>query len=389
MKIKKAAVIVIDGFGVGALPDAAKYGDEGANTLKHLMETNAPEIENMIEMGLLNAAGLPGAVDEPIACFGRMAEISAGKDTTTGHWEIAGLPVEKPFPTYPNGFPQDVIDEFERETGLEVIGNKPASGTAIIEELGSEHLRTGKLILYTSADSVFQIAAHESVYPPTELWHICRIARRMLKGEHAVARVIARPFVGNPGAFVRTGNRRDFSVDPFGKTMLDVLRENGVNTVGIGKIEDIFNHKGLSSSVHPAGNTACLDALCDTLKDPKFKGLAFVNLVDTDSAYGHRRDPKGYAECLKEIDERIPEIMRLMGDDGLLVIVSDHGCDPCYTGSDHTREYTPLLVWGLGVQEGVDLGTRTSFADVSATLLEAFGVKNPLAGESFLKDIEL
>lgn len=389
MKIRKAALIVVDGFGVGALPDAAKYGDEGANTCAHVMQECSPELENLIEMGLLNAAELEGAVEEPIACFGKMAEVSAGKDTTTGHWEIAGLPVERPFPTYPNGFPQELIDEFERETGHQVIGNKPASGTAIIEELGPEHLRTGKLIVYTSADSVFQIAAHESVLPPAELWHICRIARRLLKGEHACARVIARPFVGNPGAFVRTGNRRDFSVDPFGPTMLDVLREHGVNTVGIGKIEDIFNHKGLSSSVHPAGNAACLNALCDTLKDPKFKGLAFVNLVDTDSAYGHRRDPQGYADCLQEFDDRLPEIMRLIGDDGLLIVVSDHGCDPCFKGSDHTREYTPLLIWGLGIQEGVDLGTRKSFADVSATLLEAFGVGKKLAGESFLADIEL
>lgn len=389
MKIRKAALVVIDGFGVGALPDAAEYGDEGANTCRHVLETCDPELENLKEMGLLNAADMEGGEEEPIACFGRMAEVSAGKDTTTGHWEIAGLPVQRPFPTYPNGFPPEIIEAFERETGLGTIGNKPASGTAIIEELGSEHLRTGKLIIYTSADSVFQIAAHESVLPPTELWHICRIARRILKGEHAVARVIARPFTGTPGAFVRTGNRRDFSIDPFGPTMLDVLHENGVHTLGIGKIEDIFNHHGLSDSVHPAGNKACLDALCDALRDPKFKGLAFVNLVDTDMAYGHRRDPQGYANCLQEFDDRLPEIMRLIGDDGLLVIVSDHGCDPTHAGSDHTREYTPLLVWGLGVQEGVNLGIRASFADVSATLLEAFGVKKQLVGKSFLTDIEL
>ena len=243
--------------------------------------------------------------------------------------------------------------------------------------------------MYTSADSVFQIAAHESVYPPTELWHICRIARRILKGEHAVARVIARPFTGNPGSFVRTDNRRDFSVDPFGPTMLDVLRENGVHTMGIGKIEDIFNHKGLSSSVHPAGNAACLDALCDALKNPKTRGLIFVNLVDTDMVYGHRRDPQGYANSLQEFDERLPEIMRYIGEEDLLIIASDHGCDPTHAGSDHTREYTPLLVWSLGAKEGVDLGTRKSFADVSATLLEAFGVKTKLTGESFLSEIAL
>lgn len=389
MKIRKAVLIVVDGFGVGALPDAAKYGDSGANTCAHVMEKCHPELENLTEMGLLNAAGLDGAVEEPVACYGKLSEISAGKDTTTGHWELAGLPVERPFPTYPNGFPKEIIDEFERETGLGVIGNKPASGTKIIEELGSEHLRTGKLIVYTSADSVFQIAAHESIYPPTELWHICRIARRILTGEHAVARVIARPFIGNPGAFVRTGNRRDFSVDPFGPTMLDIMREHGVNTVGIGKIEDIFNHRGLSDSVHPSGNKACLDALCDTLKKPKFKGFVFVNLVDTDMAYGHRRDPQGYADCLEEFDSRLPEIMRYLNEEDLLIIASDHGCDPTYTGTDHTREYTPLLVWSLGAKEGVDLGTRKSFADVSATLLEGFGITAKLQGESFLADIAL
>lgn len=383
MSIRKAVVLVIDGFGVGALPDAQAYGDAGANTCAHVVSQCAPALSNLREMGLWQAAGIGHAEEEPIACYGRMAEVSAGKDTTTGHWEIAGLPVHKPFPTYPNGFPPEIIEAFERETGMETIGNIPASGTAIIEELGPEHLRTGKLIVYTSADSVFQIAAHEALLPPTELWHICRIARRLLTGEHAVARVIARPFVGDPGAFVRTGNRRDFSVDPFGPTMLDVLRSAGIRTLGVGKIEDIFNHKGLSESVHPSGNGACLDALCEALRNPDWRGLAFVNLVDTDMSFGHRRDPQGYANCLQAIDDRIPEIMRLIGEDGLLCIVSDHGCDPTYPGSDHTREYTPLLMWGLGIREGVDLGTRSSFADVSATLLEAFGVKNPLAGQSF------
>ena len=389
MKIRKAALVVIDGFGVGALPDASTWGDTGANTLQHVMEQASPRLDNLAEMGLLNILGLPGCVEEPLACYGKMRETSAGKDTTTGHWEIAGLPVTKPFPTYPDGFPPEVISQFEQETGLQVIGNKPASGTAIIEELGEEHLRTGKLIVYTSADSVFQIAAHETVYPPTELWHICRIARRILKGEHAVARVIARPFVGMPGSFTRTGNRRDFSVDPFGPTLLDVLRDHGISTWGIGKIEDIFNHRGLSWSNHAAGNPACLDALVELLKNPKFTGLAFVNLVDTDSAFGHRRDVQGYANALREIDDRVPEIMRLLGDDGLLIFVSDHGCDPAFKGTDHTREYTPLLVWGLGCREGVDLGTRDSFADVSATLLDAFGVPNTLAGTSFLDRIAL
>lgn len=382
MKIRRCVVIVIDGFGVGALPDASAYGDKGSDTLKHVTEMCHPALDNLTEMGLYNAAGYNG-IDDPIACYGRMREISAGKDTTTGHWEIAGLPVVKPFPTYPDGFPKDVIDEFESETGLQVIGNKSASGTQIIEELGPEHIKTGKLIVYTSADSVFQIAAHEEIYPPEELWHICRIARRVLTGDNAVARVIARPFVGRPGAFVRTGNRRDFSVAPFGPTMLDVLNRNGINTYGVGKIEDIFDHRGLTKSVHPAGNEACVDALCDILANPKNDGLIFVNLVDTDMTYGHRRDPQGYADCLERFDRALPRIMKNLGEDTLLFITSDHGCDPAFTGSDHTREHTPLIVWGLGINEGVDLGIRESYADVSATILEAFGVKEKLAGRSF------
>ena len=250
-------------------------------------------------------------------------------------------------------------------------GNKPASGTQIIEELGAEHLRTGKLIVYTSADSVFQIAAHEGIIPPTELWHICRIARRMLKGEHAVGRVIARPFVGEVGHFVRTENRRDFSVDPTGTTMLDVLKGEGYDVLGVGKIEDIFNHRGLTSSNHAAGNEACVDAVLDYLKKDHWRGLLFANLVDTDMLYGHRNDVPGFARCLEAFDKRLPEILRLLGDDGMLIITADHGCDPAFPTTDHTREYVPLLVWGLGLQEGVPLGVRGTFADVSATVLEA------------------
>ena len=302
---------------------------------------------------------------------------------------MAGLTVSQPFPTYPNGFPKDLIEAFEHETGMGVIGNKPASGTEIIEELGEEHLRTGKLIVYTSADSVFQIAAHEAIVPPTELWHICRTARRLLKGEHNVGRVIARPFIGNPGSFTRTGNRRDFSVDPVGKTMLDVIKNEGMDVLGVGKIEDIFNHRGLTQSNHAAGNTACLDATVEFLKK-HWRGLEFVNLVDTDAVYGHRRFPGGFAQALEEVDGRLPEIMRLLGDDGVLFITADHGCDPTYLKhTDHTRERVPLLVWGLGLKEGVDLGERATFADMSATILEGLGCRTKLDGTSFWNDIAL
>lgn len=387
-KMRRVVLVVLDGAGIGALPDVQKYGDAGANTLGHVLQQARPSLPNLTALGLGNAAGYADYADEePIGCFGKMAEKSPGKDTTTGHWELAGLQLTKPFPTYPNGFPPEVIEAFEKETGMEVIGNCPASGTQIIEELGAEHLRTGKLIVYTSADSVFQIAAHESVVPPLTLWDICRQARRVLAGEHAVGRVIARPFTGEPGSFVRTDNRKDFSVDPLGETMLDVLKAAGLNSVGIGKIEDIFNHRGLTSSDHAAGNEACIESLISCLKKDERRGLIFVNLVDTDMKYGHRNDVPGYAACLEAFDRKLPEIIRLLKEDDLLVITADHGCDPAYEGTDHTREYVPLLVWGLSIDEGVSLGVRSTFADVAKTTLEALGVKNELPGESFYKQL--
>ena len=283
-----------------------------------------------------------------------------------------------------------MIEAFEYETGMGTIGNKPASGTAIIDELGAEHLRTGKLIVYTSADSVFQVAAHEAVVPPMTLWDMCRAARRILKGEHNVGRVIARPFEGEVGHFVRTANRRDFSVDPTGRTMMDALKSAGYDVLAVGKIEDIFNHRGITQSNHTAGNRACCDATIEYLKKDRWKGLLFVNLVDTDMKYGHRRNPGYFANCLEMFDERLPEIMRLLGDDGLLIITADHGCDPTFSAhTDHTRERVPLLVWGLGVEEGVNLGCRNSFADVSATVLEALGCNEKLDGTSFYKDIAI
>lgn len=390
MKMKRAVLIVLDGAGAGYQQDADQYGDVGANTLGHVIEQMHPEIPNLTELGLLKTLGIhPEDEDDPIGCYGTMIEKAAGKDTTTGHWELAGLTLEKPFPTYPNGFPKELIEAFEKETGMGVIGNKVASGTEIIEELGAKHIKTGKLIVYTSADSVFQIAAHEAIVPPTELWHICRIARRLLKGEHNVGRVIARPFIGNPGSFVRTENRRDFSVDPTGDTMLDVLRKEGKDVLGVGKIEDIFNHRGLSQSKHTSENAACTDAIIEYLKKENWKGLLFANLVDTDMLYGHRNDVAGFAKALEEFDKRLPEILKLLGEDGMLIITADHGCDPAYPTTDHTRERVPLLVWSLGLEESVDLGERTTFADVSATILEALGSRQKLDGTSFYGEIEL
>ena len=388
--MKRVVLIVLDGVGAGYQHDAQKYGDVGADTLGHVIAQEHPDIPNLTELGLLKTVDMhPLGEDEPIGCYGTMEEAAAGKDTTTGHWEIAGLTLKKPFPTYPHGFPKEVIDAFEEETGMGTLGNKPASGTAIIEELGAEHIRTGKLIVYTSADSVFQIAAHEAIVPVSELYHICRTARRILRGEHNVSRVIARPFVGNPGAFVRTGNRRDFSVDPTGRTMLDVIKNAGKDVLGVGKIEDIFNHRGLTQSNHASGNAACTDAIIDYLRKDNWSGLLFANLVDTDMLYGHRNDVKGFAHALEEFDKRLPEILKLLGDDGMLIITADHGCDPAYPTTDHTRERVPLLVWGLGLEEGVNLGRRNTFADVSATVLEALGCQEKLDGTSFLNDVLL
>lgn len=387
-KMRRVVLIVLDACGIGELPDAAKYGDVGANTLGHVVEKMKPELPNMSSLGLGNISGWKDYMDEePIGCYGKMAEQAPGKDTTIGHWEMAGLIMDKPFPTYPHGFPKEVIDQFEEETGMQVIGNKPASGTQIIEELGPEHIQTGKLIVYTSADSVFQIAAHEGIIPPMDLWHICRQARRILTGENAVARVIARPFVGVPGAFERTANRRDFSVDPMGDTMLDVLKSAGKDVIGVGKIEDIFNHRGLTRKDHAAGNPACIDSTIEFLKKDYWSGLLFTNLVDTDMLYGHRNDPEGFARALEEFDRRLIEIIRLLKEDDLLIITADHGCDPCDVSTDHTREYVPLMVWGLGINEGVNLGVRKTFADVAKTTLEALGVPNTMPGTSFYRQL--
>ena len=382
---KKAILIVLDSVGIGALEDAAAYGDAGADTLGHIINTCHPNLPNLMAMGLgnIDGASFPGAVAAPTAAYGRLREVSAGKDTTTGHWEIAGVQLSRPFPTFPNGFPQEFISRFEQAVGRQTIGNKPASGTAILDELGEEHIATGKLIVYTSADSVFQIAANEAVVPLEELYRDCEIAREMLSDELEVGRVIARPFVGErAGAFRRTGGRRDFSAMP-PETMCDVLAAAGKNVYGVGKIEDIFGHRGITQSNHAAGNPACMEATFAAMKED-FDGLLFVNLVDFDMVYGHRRDVQGYARALEEFDRQLPQIQALMGDEDMLVLTADHGCDPCHTGTDHTREHTPLLVWGRRLRPGINLGTRQTYADISATVLDFFGVTKRLRGTSFL-----
>lgn len=386
---KKAILIVLDSVGIGELPDAAAYGDKGADTLGHIINTCHPQIPNMMQMGLgnIDAISFGGAVERPEGCYGKMKEVSAGKDTTTGHWEIAGVQLTRPFPTFPNGFPQDFIERFEQATGRGTLGNKPASGTAILDELGEEHIKTGKLIVYTSADSVFQIAANEAVVPLSELYRYCEIAREMLCDELEVGRVIARPFVGEKaGAFKRTGGRKDYSAVP-PTTMLELLEKAGKTVYGVGKIEDIFCLRGITKSNHAAGNAKCMEAAFEAMKED-FDGLLFVNLVDFDMVYGHRRDVEGYAKALETFDAQIPQIKELMGEDDLLILTADHGCDPRHTGTDHTREHVPVLLWSKKMAGGVNLGVRETYADLSATVLDFFGVENTIKGTSMLPEMK-
>ena len=386
---KKAILIVLDSVGIGELPDAAAYGDKGADTLGHIINTCHPQIPNMMQMGLgnIDAISFGGAVERPEGCYGKMKEVSAGKDTTTGHWEIAGVQLKRPFPTFPNGFPQDFIERFEQATGRGTLGNKPASGTVILDELGEEHIKTGKLIVYTSADSVFQIAANEAVVPLPELYRYCEIAREMLCDELEVGRVIARPFVGEKaGAFKRTGGRKDYSAVP-PTTMLELLEKAGKTVYGVGKIEDIFCLRGITKSNHAAGNAKCMEAAFEAMKED-FDGLLFVNLVDFDMVYGHRRDVEGYAKALETFDAQIPQIKELMGEDDLLILTADHGCDPRHTGTDHTREHVPVLLWSKKMAGGVNLGVRETYADLSATVLDFFGVENTIKGTSMLPEMK-
>lgn len=382
--------IVIDSVGVGALPDAKSFGDEGVNTLGHIVkEFSDIKIPNMIKLGLGNIDGIDyiNNIDSPIGSFGRCNEVSQGKDTTTGHWEMTGLLVDTPFKTFENGFPKEIIDEFERRTGRKVVANKPASGTAILDEFGEHQMKTGDVIVYTSADSVFQIAAHEDIIPLEELYEMCKTAREIMMGEYAVARVIARPYVGScNGQFERTSNRRDYSLNPFDKTVLDNIKEKGLDVIGVGKIEDIFNGQGITEAIHTKDNMDGVDQTINYIKKEN-KGLIFTNLVDFDSKYGHRRNIKGYKEALEEFDARIPEIIEAMNDKDILIINADHGNDPAYKGTDHTREYIPLLVYGKDIKEGINLGTRNTFADIGATVADILNVSKTKNGTSFKNEI--
>lgn len=388
---RRAFIIVLDSFGVGELPDAADFSDEGSNTLAAVSACPEFDCPNLTALGLFNIDGCDKygkTATYPYACFARMGEVSKGKDTTTGHWEIAGLASEKPLPTYPDGFPDDLIAKYEELTGRGVLCNKPYSGTEVIKDFGEEHLKTGKLIVYTSADSVFQVAAHESIVPLEKLYEYCEIARSILVGEHGVGRVIARPF-GGEYPFARIAGRHDYSIKPHGKTMLDVLKENVFDTISVGKISDIFAGVGVSESYPTKNNEEGMDKAI-ALQDKDFCGLCFVNLVDFDMVYGHRNNAAGYATALTEFDRRLGEFLPRMRENDILIITADHGCDPATPSTDHSREYTPMLVCGAQgstlVKEGVNLGTRASFADIGATVLDFLGVDPAeICGESFWK----
>ncbi|NLL18467.1 MAG: phosphopentomutase [Clostridia bacterium] len=385
---KRVMLIVLDSVGIGALPDAYLYGDEGSNTLGNIARQVKLSLPNLRRLGLGNILPLEGIppVPAPLGAYGKMGELSPGKDTTTGHWELAGIVLDKPFPLYPKGFPREIIDAFEKRIGKKVLGNKAASGTVIIEELGEEHMATGSPIVYTSADSVFQIAAHEEVIPLEELYEMCRVAREILQGDHAVGRVIARPFVGTPGKFQRTANRHDYSIDPPSPTMLDLIKNRGLEVVGVGKIGDIFSGKGLTKSIPTKSNADGIDRTIAAWRSVK-AGLVFTNLVDYDMKYGHRNDVEGYAKALEEFDHRLPEIMDQLKEEDLLIITADHGCDPTFPGTDHTREYVPVLVFGAKVKAGVNVGIRQSFADVGATVTGYLGAGAPPNGISMLPEI--
>ena len=385
---KRVFLIVLDSFGIGEAPDAAVFGDTGANTLKSISKSQFFSIKNMQKLGLANIDGVDylDKANSPKAAFCRLQELSNGKDTTIGHWEISGLVSARPFPTYPNGFPAEIIEKFSTLTQREVLCNKPYSGTNVINDYGDEHIKTGALIVYTSADSVFQIAAHEDVVPLDKLYEYCRIARSILVGEHCVGRVIARPFIGEKGNFKRTSNRHDFSVKPPQKTMLDYIKQNNMDVISVGKINDIFATQGITQHIGSKNNT---DGMMHTFKylNKDFSGLCFVNLVDFDSAYGHRNDVDGYAKAITEFDTWLDEFLAQLKDDDILFITADHGCDPGFTKTtDHTREYVPLLVYGKKIKPQ-NLNTREGFCDIAKTICDYLDVNNSLCGNSFLGDI--
>jgi phosphopentomutase len=376
---------VLDSVGIGEMPDAAQYHDEGSNTLKAASKSSYFHMPNMKKLGLFHIDGVEiGNKDvQPVGAFARMTERSKGKDTTIGHWEIAGMISETPLPTYPDGFPKEIIEEFCRQTKRGVLCNKPYSGTEVIKDYGKQHMETGDYIVYTSADSVFQVAAHEQIVPVEQLYHDCEIARKILQGEHGVGRVIARPFLGEDGNFTRTSNRHDFSLQPPHTTMLDQLKEHGFDVIGVGKINDIFAGKGITEYVRTTGNA---DGIEKTLSymDKDFEGLCFVNLVDYDMLYGHRNDVDGYAKALTYFDEQLPQILNHLRNEDILMITADHGCDPSTPSTDHSREYTPLVMYGKAVPAGKNYGTRPTFADIGATILDYFKILPEIAGTSLL-----
>lgn len=383
--MKRTFLIVLDSVGIGEMPDAAEYGDKGTNTLRSAAGSSFFYMPNMKKLGLFNIDGIDWAegTDRPEASIARMKEVSKGKDTTIGHWEIAGLVSGQPLPTYPNGFPEEVIGEFRKKTGRGVLCNLPYSGTEVIKKYGDEHVRTGDLIVYTSADSVFQIAAHEEIVPVEQLYEYCRMAREILTGKHGVGRVIARPFIGADGNYTRMARRHDFSLEPPGTTMLDQITAAGKEVLSVGKIKDIFAGRGISRFVYTTGNA---DGIEKTLQymDEEFEGLCFVNLVDYDMLYGHRNDVDGYAKALTYFDEQLPKILEKLREEDVLMITADHGCDPAYTVStDHSREYTPFLMYGKQIAP-VNYGTRESFADIGATILKYLGIPSKISGTSML-----
>ncbi len=387
MAFRRVIWVVLDSVGIGEMPDAAAYGDTGSDTLGNLARLRPLKVPHLCRLGLANIKPLAGLepVREPLGAFGRCALASPGKDTTTGHWEMAGIHLGRPFPLYPHGFPREIIEEFERRIGRRTLGNIPASGTEIIERLGAEHMRTGSPIVYTSADSVFQVAAHEEVIPLWELYKICETARQMLRGEHEVGRVIARPFVGRPGSFTRTPNRKDFAVPPPRGMLLDRLEERGVPVHAVGKIFEIFLGRGIQAYDKTRDNA---DGMAKTLEamEETPEGLVWVNLVDFDQLYGHRNNVEGYAAALEAVDQWLPSLMARMEKDDLLILCADHGCDPTTPSTDHSREYVPLLVWGPKTKSGVALGTRPTLADIGQTVAENFGVRIE-KGVSFLEAI--
>lgn len=385
--VERVFLIVLDSAGIGAMPDAKHYGDEGSNTIGNIAIKVGLNLPNMQKMGLGNITNLHGIepAQAPLAAWGKMAELSPGKDTITGHWEITGIVLEKPFKTFPQGFPKDMIRKFEQVIKREILGNVVASGTEIIKELGPEHMITGKPIVYTSADSVFQIASHEEIIPLNELYNICRVARGILQDEWKVARVIARPFIGSDGKFIRTANRKDFAIEPPSPTLLENVKEAGYEVIGIGKIHDIFTGKGITKSIHTENNLDGINKIINMMNETK-RGLIFANLVDYDSKYGHRNDAVGYARALEEFDEQLPRMLEKMRENDVLIITADHGCDPTTNSTDHSREYVPLLIYGSRINP-VNVGIRKSFSDLGATVADMLSVKRILYGESMMDKI--